>query len=503
MPIDSKKIAKNTAFLYIRMLLLMAITFYTVRIVLKELGEEDYGIYNIVGGIVILLSFIQSAMTSAFHRFISYEIGCGTDISINKSFKSCLTISIVFTLIIFVLLETVGLWGVNYILKIPPNKMYAANIVYQFSIIAFIVNFLRIPYQALIVSYERMSFFSYVSIIEGCLRLLTSGSLIFIPANKLILYGAIIALISIITIIIYICYCKNNLNTAVYNWYWEKIQCKKMLVFSGYSMGISISNVVSQQGGNLLLNYFSGLIANASLGIANQVGAAIMSFASSFQTAFSPQITKLYSNKEYEALFSLVIKASAYSYMLMLIIAVPIITYMRWGLGIWLGEVPEFSVGFCIWITIYQMIDALQAPLNTMIYATGNLKTYTTWLSIFLLLNIPISALMLYFGFSPISVLIIRTSINFITAIVRTLWVKRILNFPIDLYLKSAIFKIFLLTIIICGGCIIIKSLNIGINEFWLLIASILFSVVCAYYIGIEASERKKILVYIKKRLNR
>jgi len=502
MPVESKKIAKNTMFLYVRMLLLMAITFYTLRIILNILGAEDYGIYNVVGGIVVFLSFIQSAMMTALQRFISYELGCGTEGTVNRAFKGGLSITFIFIILILLILESGGLWAVNNFLKIPESKILSANIVYQLSIVTFIVGLLRIPYQAMIISYEKMSFFSVISIIEGGMRLLTAILLQYVFANKLVLYAVMMALVAIIVSFCYYVYCRNKFSTTSYNWFWEKSHLRKILSFSSFSMGISVSNVISQQGGNILLNYFSSLIANAALGIANQVGAAILSFSSSFQTAFNPQIIKLYANKDYKCLFPFVIRASLYSYILILVLAAPVITHMGWGLELWLDKVPKYTIPFCIWILIYQMIDALQAPLNTMVYACGDIKWYSVWLSVLLLLNLPFSALMLYWGYSPITVLIIRVIINLISAIARTDYVKLKMEFPLRQYGKILAFKLIPVTIICFLGCYIIKIIDCQIHEIIQIIFCLLFCCLISFYLGVFRDDRIKVLNFIKTRIH-
>lgn len=502
MPIESKKIAKNTMFLYVRMLLLMAITFYTLRIVLGVLGAEDYGIYNVVGGIVIFLSFIQSAMMTALQRFISYELGCGTLKTVNNAFKCGLTITIIFTLVILLILETGGLWAVNNLLKIPESKISSANIVYQLSIVTFIAGLLRIPYQAMIISYEKMSFFSLISIIEGGMRLMTAILLQYILVNKLVLYAVLVAIVAIVVSFCHYAYCRHKFSTANYIWFWKKEQLRKILSFSSFSMGISVSNVASQQGGNILLNYFSSLIVNAALGIATQVGAALLSFSSSFQTAFNPQIIKLYANKDYKSLFTFVMRASIYSYILILVLAAPTITYMGWGLELWLKEVPEYTIPFCVWILIYQMIDALQAPLNTMIYACGDIKWYSVWLSILLLLNLPFSALMLYLGCSPISVLIIRVIINLISAMARTNYVKLKMGFPLWQYGRMVVLKLIPVTIMCFFGCHLIKIFEDQSHEILQIVYCLSFSCLISFYMGVSRKDRQKVFKFIKTRIH-
>lgn len=503
MRVDSKRIAKNASFLYIRMILLMIITFYTMRIVLRALGTEDFGLYNIVGGIVVLLSFIQSSMTVAFQRFISYELGKGNNESVNRAFKGGMTVSIIFIILIIIILESVGLWAVNKFLSIPSDKMMAANIIYQCSIFTFIFNFLRIPYQALIISHEKMSFFSIMSIVDGIIKLGIAFIILWVGNDKLIMYGILILIGAILSTICYKIYCTRIFESGRYNWYWDRSQCMKILSFSGYSMVISVANVVSQQGGNILLNLFSGLVANAAFGIANQVGGAIMSCASSFQTAFNPQIVKLHANGETQLLNTFIERTSLFSYILLLIVGVPVIFHMKWGLSLWLGEVPEYSVQFCIWIIVYQMIDALQAPLNTFIYATGTIKKYSIWLSGLLVLNLPLSAVLLLLGFSPVWVLIVRVVINFTSAIIRCSYAERNFEFSYHMYMKMISRRLIPITFLTVGSCYMINLfINCGI-ELYNLVLSILVTMIISYYIGLSSKERQRIIEILQSKFKK
>ena len=378
---DTKRIAKNTIFLYVRMIITMLITLYTSRVILNVLGVEDYGVYNIIAGIVVLLAFLQTAMTNASQRYITYELGKGELESVKKVFSMSMTTHITISLLIFFLAETIGLWFINTQLNIPANRMLAANWVYQFSILTFIVNLIRIPYNASIIAYENMSFYAYISIIESILKLLIVYVLCISPSDKLILYAILLCGVAIICTFIYKIYCCKKFLTCNYTYFWDKKLYWQLMRFSGWTMLGGISNVSAQQGGNILLNMYNGVVSNAAFGIANQVSYAVYAFSSNFQIAFNPQITKLHAVGDSLHLNNLVNKASLFSYYLMLLFAVPFMINTEIILKLWLKNVPEYTVGFCQLMVVYQLIDAFQAPLNTLIFSTGKIKNYNIWLS--------------------------------------------------------------------------------------------------------------------------
>lgn len=343
---DTKRIAKNTIFLYVRMIITMLITLYTSRVILNVLGVEDYGVYNIIAGIVVLLAFLQTAMTNASQRYITYELGKGELESVKKVFSMSMTTHITISLLIFFLAETIGLWFINTQLNIPANRMLAANWVYQFSILTFIVNLIRIPYNASIIAYENMSFYAYISIIESILKLLIVYVLCISPSDKLILYAILLCGVAIICTFIYKIYCCKKFLTCNYTYFWDKKLYWQLMRFSGWTMLGGISNVSAQQGGNILLNMYNGVVSNAAFGIANQVSYAVYAFSSNFQIAFNPQITKLHAVGDSLHLNNLVNKASLFSYYLMLLFAVPFMINTEIILKLWLKNVPEYTVGF-------------------------------------------------------------------------------------------------------------------------------------------------------------
>ncbi|MBQ2884855.1 MAG: oligosaccharide flippase family protein [Alphaproteobacteria bacterium] len=481
----------------------MIVTLFTSREVLRILGETDYGIYNVVGGVIVLFAFFQTALNNASLRFLAYDLGKGDMRQLQKTFSVIMTSHIFLSLIVVVISESIGLWFVNTHLNIPENRSFVVNVVYQFTILSFVINLLRIPYNSLIVAYEKMAFYAYISIIEAILKLIIVYVLLISRFDKLAIYAILLFIVSVVCLVIYYFFCKNNFSVSRYRYYWDKQYLYKILGFSGWSMLGGVANVSAQQGGNFLLNIYSGLSANAALGIANQVSHALYSFASNFQVAFNPQITKLYSCGDNENLFRLIFRSSLVSYYLTLLISLPFFLNSDFILGLWLYEVPLYTAEFCILMTVYQMIDAMQAPINGLIYATGNIKCYNIWLSFFIFLNIPLSWIMLAMGFSPCIVLIIRVLINLITSIIRIHFMKTLIEFPEIQYIKEVCVRILLVTSIALIVSILLKSLFTNAFISVILFSTIILLIVSMIilYWGFGKEDRVLVLNYLKLKI--
>jgi O-antigen/teichoic acid export membrane protein len=498
---SNKRIAKNTIFLYLRMMLIMIVSLYTTRVVLDYLGVEDFGIYNIVGGIVVLLGFFQNALNNASERFITYELGKGNNLQQKRTFSMIMTSLIIISLLVLILAETVGWWFVNTQLNIADDKIIAVKWVYQFSVFTFIINILRTPYNATIIAHEEMSFYAYISIIESVFRLGAVIILPFISFDKLIVYGILMFLVPLLITVTFKVYCNIKFKISKYKFEWDKELFSKIMSFSSWSMLSGIANIGARQGGNILLNIFSGLVANAAYGISNQIGAAISTFASNLLIAFNPQIIKQFASKDTANLHKLIFRAASFSFYLTMVIAVPFILNTEFILNIWLKNVPDYTVVFCQLIIIYQMIDMIQAPLTTLISATGNIKSYQIWLSSILILNIPISWYLLKTGWSPYWIIIIRIILNFISSIIRIIYVNYFVNFPSWQYFRTVVIKASIVTFVSFSLSILIKQLfNTGISGFiYTTVFSIVISGLVIYLIGVNKPERTFVNSILKK----
>ena len=479
----------------------MAITLFTSREILRILGVDDFGIYNVVAGVVVLLAFLQTGLTSAFQRYLAYDIGRRDEEQVNRTFCMSVNANLCIVLIIVLLAETAGLWFVNTQLFIPEDRMSTAIIVYHFSVLTFVLTILRIPYNSAIVAYERMSFYAYISIVESVLKLVIVYLLVLSSADKLYLYAILLMVVSALILFLYFLYCFNFIKTCRYHYYWNKNYFNELLSFSGWSMLAGVANVSAQQGGNILLNIFSGLSANASYGIANQVSHAVYAFSQNFQVAFNPQITKLFAARSYTYLYQLVFRSSLASYYLMLIVAVPFILQIDFVLDLWLDKVPEYASGFCILMTLYQLVDAFQAPINTLIYASGKVKIYNMWLSAMIFFNLPISYLLLKLGLTVYYVFIIRVSLNVLTAIVRIWYMKSLMQFPTIRYLREVLLKASTITFLSFGLSIFICL--IVNNGFLKLLISALITLLVIVMWGFSKNDRMIVWAFIKRKFCR
>ena len=496
---NTKRIMKNTVMLYIRMAVIMLVTLYTSRIILDVLGIDDYGIYNIVGSVVVSLSFIQSALNSATLRFISFELGKGELGNVSKVFSMSLNIQILFLCIILLLLETVGLWFLNNVLSIPENRIVAANIAYQFSILTFCVNVVRVPYNAMIISYEKMSVYAVLSIIEAILRLLIVYFLLILCHDRLVEYAILVFVVALLTNSFYMMYCRHLFsNNCKYRYDRDRSLFNKMIGFSGWNLVGGLTGMATHEGPNYFMNIYLGVRINAAMGVAKQVGAAVYNFTENFQTAFRPQIVKYYAADERQNLYELVFNASKMSFFLMFIIGFPILLCIGDILNIWLVEVPEYTAEFCVCMLLGYMVNALSSPLWMLAHATGDIKKYQISLCIIQLLIIPVAWIVLYLDLEPYLILFFQVLINCGVYAYRLYFAKIKINFPVLNYLNQVVIKCTLLSLIIIPLPVFIHNIK---NEgyYWIISAfvSVFISIVVFFYGGFEKNYRKQMFNYI------
>ena len=445
---NNKRIAKNTLMLYIRMALLMLVTLYTSRVILKALGVEDYGIYCVVGGFITMFAIISNSLSEAISRFITFELGKGNVSKLNDVFCTSVIIQIVIALIVFVLSETLGVWFLNTQLDIPENRLYAANWVFQFSIITFVVNLISVPYNATIIAHEHMSAYAYMSIIDAVLRLLIAFLIVTAPIDRLIFYALLMCLASVLMRFIYGLYCKKHFAECGFRWIFRKPLLKEIFSFAGWNFIGAGSGILRDYGVDVLLNIFCGPLVNAARGISMQVFSAVRVFFSSFTTALNPQITKSFAegNKEYS--FKLVFQGAKLTYLLLYIVSLPIILEAPTILQFWLGVVPEYSVVFVQLVLIYGLTEAISYTMITLMLATGNIRNYQIIVGGCQLLNFPLSYILLKLGVSPeytfvVSILIALSSLFF-----RLFMLKRMVDLPVVAFLTHVVLRVILVSVV-------------------------------------------------------
>lgn len=502
---SQSRIARNTIFLYIRMFVTMAVTLYMSRVILDVLGVEDFGIYNIIGGIVVLLSIVSNSMTTATQRFITYELGARDDEQVSRTFSMSMIAHFIICGVILLLGETVGLWYVMKELNIPEGRESAAMWVYQVSMLTIFINLIRSPYNASVIAHERMSFYAYMSILDVVLKLLAVFVLVFSTIDKLILYGVLIMVSNLIVLYVYRRYCIKSFNTCNFRFIIDRSYFKKLFGYLGWNLVGAGASLGTQQAGNLIINKYLGVAVNAAFGVSMQVNGAINQFVANFQTAFTPQLVKLFSQNRMDDFWKLSKTSALLSYYLLFIIAFPIFVNIDYVLGIWLVEVPEYAGTFCQLLILYSFIDAVQAPLWIGINATGDIKVYEIWLSLILIINIPLSILVLAIGWAPYWVLIVRVLLNFITAIVRCIHVKWQFNFPVMQYFVQVILRVLSVTLAVIAIWYF-TSFAYTITSFMTFCLmygiSLILTAVIIYYLGIGKAERTALASVVKSKLH-
>lgn len=424
--------------LYFRMAVVMAIAFWTSRVVLQTLGVEDFGIYNVVGGVVGLFTFLNAALSGATQRFLNFELGRKDEVRLQKIFSASLVIHFLIAIVILILSETIGLWFLNTEMNIPAERMAAANWAFQLSVASVFVSVVRVPWNALVIAHERMTFLAWLSIAENVAKLGIVFLISFGNADKLIFYAILMFLVIAGATATNVFFCiKNFTRTVRFSFPRERSLFKELLSFSAWNLISGVAILSASQGGNMLLNIFCGVAVNAAMGIANQVNSAVYQFVSNFQTAFNPQITKSYAENDREYFLHLIFGASKISYFLLLFLAVPVFVNAEFLLNLWLGSVPEHVVNFVRLTLVFSLIDAINGPLWVSIGATGNIRVYAICVSSLNLLNLPISYLALKIGAPAESVLSVRVAINLAMMASRLIILRKQISLPVRKYLKS------------------------------------------------------------------
>lgn len=399
--LDKHRIAKNTLLLYVRMFLMILIGLYTSRIVLKALGVSDYGVYNVVGGMVSMFAFLNSAMVAASQRFISYELGSGGKERLNLVFCTSINIHIIIAVVIFILAETVGLWFVNTQLVIAADRMVAANWVYQFSVLTFMVTVISVPYNSCIVAHEHMRAFAYIGIVDSCLRLAAVFLLLIFSYDKLIFYAFGVFAVSIIVRILYGFYCKGHFEECTYRFMVDRRLLKRMFSFAGWSVLGNLGFSFKDQGSNIILNLFYGTSINAARGIAIQVSGLVSTFSSNFSMALFPQITKQYASGNVESCLNLVYSGARYTFYLLALVSIPFLINVDYVLKLWLGNVPEYTSIFLMISMAVSILYTVTGTVTTALQAIGKIKWFQIGICIIMLSELPIGYILLSYGYPP------------------------------------------------------------------------------------------------------
>lgn len=418
------KIAKNTVILYIRMMVVLIITLYTSRLVLKALGVDDFGLYSVIGGVVSLFAFFKSSMGKATQRFLNVEM-VAEDGGLKAVFQTSWTIHVIISFIVLILAETLGLWFLNTSINIPEGRFFAANILYHTTVVALCASILEIPFNADIIAHEKMTFFAIVSVIDAVLKLIIALYILFDNGDRLILYGVLIMFVSLLNIVLYYVYCKKKYSEICIKLCYDRNRFRSILGFVGWTLLGQTAIVGCNQGNVILINMFHTVAANAAMSIGNQVSSAVNNLAANFQTAFNPQITKSYAENDYDYLRYLVFVTSKISYCLLFVVALPISVNINWVLSIWLEDVPELSDIFCILCLVNGILNALSAPLNFTVLSTGHIKWFQISTAVVYLIDLVLLYALFQLGLPPETAMWVKVGIMVLVLLVRLFYAHK------------------------------------------------------------------------------
>lgn len=490
---NNKRIAKNTLLLYVRMLFIMAVQLYTSRVVLNTLGIVDYGIYNVVGGIVTMFAFLNGAMVTSTQRYITFELGKGNMQRLKGVFTTCVHIHLLISLIIIILGETFGLWFLYEKMVIPEDRFTAAIWVYQLSILTMCIQVMSVPYNSDIVAHERMGVFAAISVIEVILKLAVVYMLVIGDFDKLILYAILIALIQLLVRFVYKWYCNKQFQESCIIRIFDRTLLKEMCKFMGWNIWGNLAATLFGTGLNLLLNIFFGPTVNAARAIAVQVETAIANFSTNFLMAVNPQITKLYAQNNLQEMHKLLFRASKFTFFLLLVLSLPVMFEADMILKVWLKIVPNYTVIFLRLLLCIIIVDSVARPLMTAAAATGNVKLYQSLIGGILLSIVPIAYIVLKFGGSPASVYIVHLIICIIAFLTRLWVIKPMIGLSIHQYFSCVILRSGLVLAVSMPLCFLIKYLlPQGILP-TIIVCTVCVLVVSAtsYMLGLDKGERQ------------
>ena len=478
--------------LYVRMLFSMIVSLFTSRVVLQTLGVEDYGIFNVVGGVITMFTFINAAMVSSTQRYLNFELARGNSQKLKSVFNTSLQIHGIIAIAIIVLGETLGLWFVLNKLVIPESRMTAALWVYQCSILACSVNIMSAPYNADIIAHEKMSAFAYISILEVSLKLLIVYLLVVSPIDKLIAYAILTLSLQLLIRFIYSHYCHKHFEESYIEFNVNKVLFKEMSGFAGWSFFGNLAAILYTQGLNMMLNIFFGPVVNAARGIAVQVQSAVQQFVSGFQTALNPQITKYYAVGDLEQMHNLMFRSARFSFLLLFFLSLPVLLETDFLLTLWLKTVPDNAVIFTQIMICISLIFTTANPCIVANQATGKVKIYQTVVGGILLLILPISYIFLKLGAPAYSVFIVHFCMESVAQFSRMFMLRKLINLPIWQYMKNIYIPIFCTVVV---AVILPVVVRMQFEEGWLRFIVVGFTCVLsvgisAFFIGLTKDER-------------
>ncbi len=496
---NNSRVARNTLLLYARMIFILAVNLYTARVVLSVLGVDDYGIYNVVAGFVLMFGFLNTAMATASSRYIAYEQGVGDLERQKKIYSTTVIIHLAIAVILVLFAESLGAWYVNHKMVFPVERSLAANFVFQAAIVSFFFNIVSVPFISSIIAHEDMGIYALVSIIDALLKLGIVFLLPISPIDNLIFYSILLLIVSLINYLIYSIYCRRKYIECRFIFNRDSSLFKEMLGFAGWSFVGNFGISAKDYGVNLILNLFFGPAVNAARAIAFQISSAINGFVSNFQLALNPQITKRYAQGEIDSMIKLMRTGSKFSFFLLAIIIIPVIVRADYLLSIWLVEVPENTTIFLQLILIMALINSMYGPISTAVLATGKIRTYQIVVAIIMCTDVPFSYLALRFGMPAASVFIIGIISAFVALIVRLALLNKTVNINIYSFGVEVILKNIIIFIVLVSMPMLINNYipNCFLGLLLITVISLVWAVFIVFILGLNNEER----LWIKSKL--
>ena len=493
-----KRLAKNTAYMYVRMVILTVITLYTSRIVLQQLGVDDFGIYGVIGSVVAMFSSLRGLFATSTQRFVNYSMGEGKIDKVCTIFNMSILIHVIISIALFVLGEGLGIWFIECKMSIDPSRVFATHWVLQFSLLSVVISMITTPFDALVLAHEKMNFYAYIAVLEAVLRLAIVFALAYSPIDKLILYAILQFIITIIVFLVNLWYCRSRFSECRFKRVWDKKIFIDMSAFAGWNFLGNTAFAITQNGLNMLINTFSGVVANAARTIAYQANAALGKALDSVTTVINPYCTKTYASGQIERTLDVIYFASKIYIILQIFIALPLCVFSKEILLLWLGQVPDYTIGFMKIIMLHSVIRSIHYPLNNLFKTVGNLKRYQ--LAEISILSLPLLAsyILLRQGCEPYVVfwtLIIFEVINYVAIIAIA---KEDAHLPIRTYLKRTIIPCAISVIITLGGYSLCMAYSGLYYRLFFLIISMAVVLAIMFCIGLNAYERKLIINLLK-----
>lgn len=500
---SNKRIAKNTAFLYVRMLFVLIVSLYTSRVVLRTLGVVDFGVNNVVAGFVSMFAFLNSTLTNSIQRFYNFELGKNGVYGMQKVYQTSILIQVVLAVITVLAVETIGVWYLETKMVIPADRIVAARWVFQCAVAGLVFVIMGIPYSSAIMAHEKMDYYAVVGILDAVLKLALVFALPHIPYDKLIMYGCLTLSVNILNFLLYFVYSKLKFKELKFKLVYYKDLFKAMLGFSGWNVVGTFANMLKGQGVNMILNIFFGPVVNAARGVAYQMMNALHGFTANIVVAFRPQLVQSYASGNYQRVKNIFYSESKITYILMLALVVPVIMEMPYLLDLWLGKdaVPDYTVPFANLVLINMLFSTLNTPCTQVIHATGKVKTYQIVYSVLIISILPISWTILKLGGNPTSVFVVSLAMTIVNQIVSLFIVRKVYEYSIREYLKTVIFPCVIVSVLLpIVPFMITKTMEVSFARLAVVcVADVLLAAAISYNIALDSSEKKMVLALINK----